>query len=234
MSAGLWVETPVPIIFSNGPLIDGQHRLLAVVESGCSQWFQIVNDAPQGVQLVVDQGRIRSAASQLSLTGALGDVSHTEVAIARSMRAGVNYTNGRHGKMTTKMLQEFISLHREAITFSVGLHGSRKGLCASIRAVLARAWYTQDRDMITAFVKVYVTGVCPRGEADSAAAVLAKWVSAQHSLGSDIMKTSTYKKTQRALKAFIDGVSLAKLYDYNEELYPIPGEPGWDKVKAVA
>lgn len=235
MLAGLWRESPVPIIFEKdgGPLLDGQHRLLAVVEAGVGVWFWIVWDAPREVQADVDQGSIRPAAIQLSLTANMGDVSKLEVAIARIMM-GNTLRPKKHARLSTQAIGQFLAQHRQAVAFSVAAHGASKGLTACVRAVVARAWYTQDRELLTSFCQCVATGVSPRGTDDAAAAVLSKWILSQHSLGSAAVRTSLYKKTERALQAYLSGVQLVKLCECNEELYPIPGEPGWDKVKAVA
>lgn len=71
MAEGRWVYAADPIRFDNmGNLLDGQHRLtaLAAVE-GLTIPFLVVRGLPAESQLVMDQGRKRSAGQQLALKG---------------------------------------------------------------------------------------------------------------------------------------------------------------------
>lgn len=65
MAEGRWVDTHEPIAMSvDGNLIDGQHRLAAVIESGCSQYFWLaVYDTQQTARgLPIDCGAMRTTA----------------------------------------------------------------------------------------------------------------------------------------------------------------------------
>lgn len=75
MKAGAWAPTHQGIAFGvDGNLMDGQHRLAAVVESGCSIWSLVFTGMPvraSGVNAdtmdVVDRGNPRSVADILKL-----------------------------------------------------------------------------------------------------------------------------------------------------------------------
>lgn len=63
MREGHYRLTPEPIsIDTNGEVINGHHRLRAVVESGCEVQFLVVRGAPTDSFAVIDQGRRRTAA----------------------------------------------------------------------------------------------------------------------------------------------------------------------------
>lgn len=66
MSAGRWQLTHQGIAFDGDVLVDGQHRLLAVVQSGATVEMWVFGDVPLEVQAMVDKGRIRSVADELS------------------------------------------------------------------------------------------------------------------------------------------------------------------------
>ena len=62
MRAGRWQLTHQAIgISAEGILVDGQHRLSAVVESGCEVPFLVCLDADPDTFGVVDQGKVRTA-----------------------------------------------------------------------------------------------------------------------------------------------------------------------------
>lgn len=56
MTDGKWLETnPQPIIFdTTGALIDGQHRLGALVKAGRPLYFWVATNIPRHTQLVID------------------------------------------------------------------------------------------------------------------------------------------------------------------------------------
>lgn len=70
MSRGRWHFTGEPIKFdSDGNLIDGQHRLQAVILSGVTLRILVVRGLATESQHAMDSGRKRSAADALSLNG---------------------------------------------------------------------------------------------------------------------------------------------------------------------
>lgn len=70
MLAGRWTFAGDPIRFSaSGDLLDGQHRLTAIVASGVTVPLLIVRGLADEAQTVMDQGAKRSGFDQLSLKG---------------------------------------------------------------------------------------------------------------------------------------------------------------------
>lgn len=70
MARGYWLFDGSPIrIDKTNSLQDGQHRLLAVVESGKTQKFLIIRGLDPEAQNVMDTGRKRSLSDILSLRG---------------------------------------------------------------------------------------------------------------------------------------------------------------------
>ena len=68
MSNGLWLLSVI-WLDAKGNIIDGQHRLTAVVQSGVKVKFLVVRNAPQGQQDVIDQQRKRSLKDVLTFRG---------------------------------------------------------------------------------------------------------------------------------------------------------------------
>lgn len=70
MLTGEWHFDGAPIRFADdGTLLDGQHRLTAVVESGVAQKFVIITGLPKESQAVMDTGKKRSLADMLTMNG---------------------------------------------------------------------------------------------------------------------------------------------------------------------
>lgn len=65
-----WVFTGDPLRFGeDNLLLDGQHRLKAVEESGKSAPFLVLSDLPNSVQAYIDAGRKRTSSDQLHIEG---------------------------------------------------------------------------------------------------------------------------------------------------------------------
>ncbi len=70
MTEGKWLYTADPIRFDeDGRLIDGQHRLMAVVKSGQPIEMHVVRGLAREAQDKVDTGAIRTAADALKVRG---------------------------------------------------------------------------------------------------------------------------------------------------------------------
>lgn len=59
MKRGEWRPTHQGVAFSARRLIDGQHRLTAIVESGVAQWMIVFVDQPDDTYGVLDRGAVR-------------------------------------------------------------------------------------------------------------------------------------------------------------------------------
>lgn len=70
MEAGNWQVTGEAIKFNcDGSLLDGQHRLLAIIRSGQTVPILVVKGLPRTAQDVMDTGAKRAAADMLKLNG---------------------------------------------------------------------------------------------------------------------------------------------------------------------
>ena len=84
MLLGRWKHTPVPLIFEEHTkrLLDGQNRLQAIVESGCSQQFVVCENAGPDIMQAIDQGASRTAADHLTTRGIHGGASLAPLLLA--------------------------------------------------------------------------------------------------------------------------------------------------------
>jgi len=70
IAKGAWMETPVPVIFSDkGRLIDGQHRLQAVLKSGLAIESWVAFGAKDEAFAVIDTGRKRTGGDVFAIHG---------------------------------------------------------------------------------------------------------------------------------------------------------------------
>jgi hypothetical protein len=93
MLTGRWQFNGETIGFDEtGTLLNGQHRLWAIIESGLPQKFLIVRGLPSETQLTMDQGTRRSPADQLGLAGIGTEIDRT---IAAAVRIYIQWQTGR-------------------------------------------------------------------------------------------------------------------------------------------
>jgi hypothetical protein len=92
MDENNWLFTGAPLTFDwDGTLLDGQHRLAAVVESGKAQNFVVMRGLDPNAQSAMDIGSRRLAYDALKLRGVEGDMKNA-AAIARAVYM---YDSGR-------------------------------------------------------------------------------------------------------------------------------------------
>lgn len=91
MAAGRWLMTGEAIKFdTTGSLIDGQHRLWAIVESGQAVRMMVVTGLEPETQSMMDSGTKRTAADALNLAGFTSPNN-----IAAVARIGLAYDAGQ-------------------------------------------------------------------------------------------------------------------------------------------
>lgn len=60
MRSGKWIANGETIKFgSNGELVDGQHRLQAIIQSGVTVTMVVVTGVPEGSKETIDVGKVR-------------------------------------------------------------------------------------------------------------------------------------------------------------------------------
>jgi hypothetical protein len=141
MEDGNWEMTGEPVKFAtDGRLLDGQHRLHAIVKSGVTLNLLVVRGLPTRAQLVMDSGARRTAADALAMDGRDHSTflsSGARVAIGLSRGSADNLHSLR---ITHAEIRTFVD-STPAFVEAVGLfHGYSKAI-ASPKGVLAYvAW----------------------------------------------------------------------------------------------
>ena len=133
MKEGTWGGTNVAVFDNTGNLIDGQHRLSAVVECGIPQVFQIIKGAERKAQNYFDTGKPRTSADALSMSGS----TKNQTFIAAGLMLHYHWMDG---KMTS---------HVCSGTANLGL----RTIHASERNSLLQRLYEQDPDEIQQIIK---------------------------------------------------------------------------------
>lgn len=97
IQAGRWQFNPSPIVFSqSGMLLDGQHRLIAIVDAGVAVEMLVMTGAPDSCKDTIDSGKSRSAGDALAIRGVLNANSVASIAarIIAFEKSGSKYVMG--------------------------------------------------------------------------------------------------------------------------------------------
>lgn len=234
MKSGSWRLTHQGIAFNErGQLIDGQHRLAAIVLANVTLEMWVAYGLDGDAQLDMDRHAKRSVSDSLRVVYGTA-VHNMVVAIANSMRRGVRRTSGRGGAlaraMTTEEARRWLDMYGTEVHAAAGMLGGAKarGLgSASVGAVLARACLHAPLDRVAAFYEMVKDPLKASSSEEPAACnavLLNQFLLSQRLTASGDSKRTVYLKTERALRAFLDGVRLSKLYEASEEVFPLPDE----------
>jgi hypothetical protein len=219
MINGSWELTHQGIAFnSSGQLVDGQHRLSAIVESGVTVEMTVAH----GMDAItrVDLGDKRSPAVILRLAG----LSHQNSTIA-AIKGATAYPSGYNATtaMSTATAVELM-VHHEAVARFLDRHVTKHTRAIAIAPVLsaiARAYYHVDKDRLAEFVHVLFTGRCKDAFADVGALLLRSYLLTTVSrFGAAAIRAEVYLKTERAIQAFVAREDLGVLKAGNKSLWP--------------
>lgn len=118
MKAGRWQQTGESIKFDNdGQLLDGQHRLRAIIEAGATIEVMVVRGLPRESFFAIDTGKTRGGGDALAIDGTDTGISKI-VATAASMsiayRRGAQPVSSQH-RPTNREVVEFVRSHPDIV-----------------------------------------------------------------------------------------------------------------------
>lgn len=119
MKAGNWKFNGEPIKFAkDGTLLDGQHRLTAIVKSGIPQDMLIIRGLEKESQHTMDAGSMRSTSDALKLRGEKNYIPlaagiKASVAWERGVRGFVGNASGGATRVTTSEALDYLEAHPE-------------------------------------------------------------------------------------------------------------------------
>lgn len=156
MSEGRWKTNGQAIIFSkDGHLIDGQHRLAAIIKSGCTIDIFVVRGVESSAFDTIDTGKKRKPSDALSI---LGEKNCT--LLAASLIVVDRYSTGgmfRHERYSPGKVEELLGEH-PGIRRSVELAGRSKLIPGSVLAGCHYFFTKRDQAAADRFVHDLMKG----------------------------------------------------------------------------
>ena len=225
MRNGQWLVTHQGVAFTpDGVLVDGQHRLWAVIESGCTVPMLVFHGLPVESQLVIDDHLGRNIIDSVVLTN--GDERLTTL-LAAVMRRAIKGLDGVWPRMTKP---EIMALWEKWSTWILAVWAyfpASKARCttSAVLAPLVRAHRSPAlRDDVKEFCEILYSGQTHR-KRDKVVVTL------RDQLLTGIPPEEQYRKTETALDCFIRGKTPHRITLCTKELFPVPEDKGVRQTK---
>jgi hypothetical protein len=220
MASGKWTRCIVPIaIYEDGNIADGQHRLAAILMSRTTQKFLLLEGLTKEDGLNIDTGKFRTLVDNAHISGVDPDLTAEKTALARAIQEGDRGAKAYPNSMKL----EFVSMHREAVEWTVKNGPTGKGIRNQIiLAAVARAfYYEENKEKLIRFCKVLGSGFA-QGDHESAAIALRNYLMSRPGTDHKGMFREIFLKAMNACAAFMKGKKLTMLKAVKEEAYPLP------------
>ena len=157
MKNGRFIENGDTIRFDHtGRLIDGQHRLLAILATGVTATMVVVRGLEAEAMRTIDTGQARTAAQLLKITGGAESNHATLAAIARAV---IMYRDDQLSPSKPEIV-EFVSRHEDELQAAAHiskpaakLYGGAIGAYGSAAYILQDVSAADTREFFTALVE---------------------------------------------------------------------------------
>jgi hypothetical protein len=220
MKAGRWHLTHQGIaIYEDGEIADGQHRLSAIVKSGCAIDVMLTTGVTRTASLGIDTNRPRSPADVIRIGGVADWVGQHEVAIVNMIES---FSSSSQAKLTPQCIAAKAQIIKEEIQFAITHLPKKKHVSAApIRACVAIAYQHIETARLAEFCSVLMSGI-PSGISDVAAIRLREFLISDAALRAGMShRLDCAKRTMRAIKAFSDKQPISKLFAPQAFIYEL-------------
>ena len=212
--------------YEDGYLADGQTRLTAITRSGVAVWMFVTRGLPRSAIHAIDGGRPRSVRDVLHFLGM--PLSSHHVAVVRTLwnqyhlQRRADSTVWDNSAVDTDAFATFASAVHDAVVFSMPLRKSKGLSHASYIGAIASAWFTQDRRTLSRMKDLVNSGVDADVYEQAAIKLRDFLLTTQLTSGGVCGRHEIYKRSCTAIRAFLEGRPLSKLYCREDAAFPIP------------
>jgi hypothetical protein len=218
MKNGKWSTTHQGIgVFKDGVLADGQHRLEAIIFSGCTVPMMVTFDIERECGTDIDQHRQRKTHDAIKIGGLSDWVGKDEVALIRHLSPWKI--------LSIHKIVEVAESIKDGLEFvRDNFSSKRRGIThAAVRVAVVKAYYaTNEKARLGTFCKTLITGE-QFDVSDIAAIRLREYLlENQMASHSGTVRSETTMRAERAIKAFLDKERISKLFKPKDFIYPIP------------
>lgn len=227
MKSGNWALNGESIKFNRtGKLIDGQHRLMAIIRSGVPIATYVIFDIPNDIS-IMDRGKNRSTTDSLIISGLNKKLANSHAVSIAKLHFSIKYNKTT---VSDFQIRNFIIKHSECIEKVLSLcasSGGRKTVTINIRnatfmlAMLYGLEAGVNYEIVTKFVEIVKNGFYKNDE-DSAAIVCRNDMLSKAIItsGHTCEKKQGVYKIEKALNDFANSIPRKKSYNsWKEPIY---------------
>ena len=214
-----WVVTSQGIgIDVNGVLVDGQHRLISIRESGATVAILVVWGLPTKAQAKTDRGWIRSIVNQFSIQGieSRSTIIHAATYLARR--------KFRVRTVVDSDVESEFAMHCESLrTVAQMIPSNSRGLVsAGIVAALAVGY-----EMLPSETEIFINKIVTPTELqqNDPRFRFSQWARARASIGGLTGQDDDYSRTAYCMNAFFAGEQITCIRKASEVKLPDPALP---------
>jgi hypothetical protein len=205
-------------------LADGQHRLLAIAQGTASVECMVSWGLHKETAHAIDRGRPRSISNVLKFMGM--SMTQAQAATCRALwceyHAARRETVWNNQVFDTHTFMTFCEHVIDAVSFATPPKLCRGLSHASVSAALAAAWFTQSHVDLERFKELLHWGA-GASESESAAIKLREYLlTTRVTGGGNEARMELFLRACTAIRAFMEGRGLSKLYCRPDARFPIP------------
>lgn len=225
MADGRWYLTHQGIaIYDNGDIADGQHRLMAVIESGVEIDTLVTFGIKRPASLGIDQHAVRAAHDAIKIASGK-NVDKDIIAITRCLMVEIQPVVNSAIRPSASEIYDYYLENQSIIDYGKSFSERKvRGVTAApVAASIAAAIFRgEDKIKIDRFCEVISTGEIS-GVWENAAIRLREYLmfnKAAWTSGAD--RRDSLKRAQRAINAFCSKEPLSRLITPKELIYAAP------------
>lgn len=210
MKEGKWKDVGQPIILGEHVVLDGQHRLQAIIRSGIAQTMSVVFNQDESGFMNLDCGSPRSKLDMVRVGLQDQTIKSKHLSVLKTMVAGDSCENLQ--ELTAAELMNLFTKYRDSIEFAIALLG--KDTDNTVLGVIARACRRLPQETLHSFASAWKQGTYkPLVEFRQ---YMSQLTDRQLATRRDI-----YKRCEFVLEAFINNRETVLTTPYLEEMFPL-------------
>ena len=226
MLSGNWGISHQGIAFNpDGKLMDGQHRLLAIIKSGIPVQMLVCTDVP--LTYNIDNGRRRTPLNQLTMRGSVVSeqlINSQNISVARFYMI----RNKSKITITTAQLEQFMFDHENAfIALQECTSGNNKLRGVSISpvhyALFAALVNGVESGTVKRLYELLVSGIGNGSDLDNM--VIRQRNILMNIASAKSVPRGSYeeitKKMQKLIELFANGKAMKSIYTPSQDIYPV-------------
>lgn len=219
MKAGLWGTTHQGIaLYDDYTIADGQHRLMAIVKSGCPQKMLVTYGLQHEQSVEIDAHRPRSAIDGITIGGLSDWVNARHINLANFLTHPT--------RLSAQQIILFLEKHKKSAQFAIEhLAANRRYLTNNViySAVAVAHMNGVNPARLARFCSLYYSGNIEGKHENAVIRLRDEFMNNSRNGWQD--KWEKYMKAQRAIHAFVTSEPLSRLVLPKDPIYKL-GEYG--------